>query len=203
MEERDLDVGIRELIKILPAAMGPVVEKACQKNLRDHPRIERSRFKIEAQPHSYGPNATKICDGPHGKLVFDDMCNDGRCSAPTFSRAPIYTGKSERLFPFDDLVGKLVNPADQTIYNVTLPEHIFFPGYVKLAVVETRAMTAVAVSGQGMGNWMWPNTRLGPRLFEAILKEHLAPRVQRQLRSAAKFRGGGGSSGGAGAGSRW
>ena len=181
MSSRDINASIRELTGLLPAQLGPTVEAACRENLRLYPQPERSTFKVNATPHSYGPNRTKICDGKCGELVFREMLKDGRCSAPTFSEAPIYTGKVETLFPFDDLVVKFVDPQEHAVYNVTLPRHIFFPGYVKLVVDEGRTDTGVSVSGKGKGNWMWPNTRFGPVLFETILKEYLVPKIKRRI----------------------
>ncbi len=203
MQTRDVTTSIRELIELLPVELGPTVEAACKQNLRMYPQPERSTFKINAMAHSYGPNNTKICDGRFGAVVFEEMCKDGRCSAPTHSKAAIYTGKVETLFPFDDLVVKFVDPQERSIFNVTLPKHIFFPGYVKLVVIEGPTDTAVAVSGKGKGNWMWPNTRFGPLLFATILKEHLVPKVNRRTQGMNSFTGGGGSFGGAGARGRW
>ena len=181
--DRDIEAGIKDLLDLLPGSVRSVVEGACRENLRLYPQPERSSFRVNDRVHRYGPNETKICDGGRGPLVFDEMCKDGRCSAPTYSQAAIYQGKIETLFPFNDLVVKLVNPQERSVYNVTLPKHIFFPGVVKLVVMETSAITAVAVSGQGKGNWMLPNTTFGPLLFKTILHKYLVPRVEQQIQA--------------------
>lgn len=207
--ERDIETGIRELLDLLPPRMHSVVEVACRASLRIYPRPERSLFRINATRHSYGPNNTTICEGRYGAVVFEEMCADGRCSAPTFSKAPIFTGKFETLLPIGDLIIKIVEPQERAVYNVTMPKHIFFPGYVKLAVVENATETAVAVSGRGKGNWKWLNTELGPVLFETFLDRYLVPKVERRLESIhgftehSDFVGGGGSFGGGGANGSW
>lgn len=202
-EYRNMEASIRYLTGILPEKWTQIVEAACWANLRINPRLERSVFRVNATPHVYGPNNTEICDGARGALVFEEMCRDGRCSAPTFSEKPIYSGKIETLWPFDDQIVKLVDLEERTVYNVTVPKHILFPGYVKLTVVESRDKTSVAVSGRGEGNWKWANTTFGPVLFETILHQYLAHNVERRLHEPDDFKGGGGSDGGAGAGGRW
>lgn len=188
METRDLNAAIRELVALLPANAGPVAERACIDNLHLYPQPERSKVRFNDYPHSYGPNGTKICDDKHGELVFAEMLKDGRCSAPTYSQSPIYTGKIETLLPLDDLIVKFVDQQERSVYNITLPKHIFFPGFVKLKVVEKDTTTVVEVSGKGKGNWMVPNVAAGPLLFETILKEYLVPRVNQQLRAIGQLR---------------
>lgn len=203
MEHRDINECICELIESLPPQFSRIVENACRDNLYMYPQPIRSEFKVNARSHSFGPDKTKICDGLLGSLVFSEMLTDGRCSAPTFSRAPIFTRKVENLFPFGDLVVKLIDQQERTVYNVTLPRHIFFPGYVKLVVIEEKMMTAVAVSGKGTGNWMLPNTVIGPLLFKSILKEHLVPKIERKIQRPSFYGTTGGRFGGGGASGRW
>src|SRR5690606_2696763 len=136
MQTRDYSTAIRQLLAHLPSKIGPVAERACTENLLLYPQPERSKLRINDRPHSYGPISIKISDGAHGALAFEEMLKDGRCRAPTFSQKPIYTGKAETLFPFNDMLVKYVDDAERSIYNITLPKHIFFPGYVKLVVVE-------------------------------------------------------------------
>ncbi len=203
MGTRNIETAIQELVALLPAQIGQVAESACRENLIFYPQPERSMYRINDIPHSYGPNSTKICNGLHKALVFEEMCKDGRCSAPTLSHEAIYTGKIEHLLPIDDMIVKYVDQSEHAVYNITLPKHIFFPGYVKLVVTEAQGATFVDVSGKGVGNWMWPNVEGGPLLFEAILKEYLVPKVRARLDEPAAFNGHGGSSGGGGASGRW
>jgi hypothetical protein len=131
--------------------------------------------------HKYGPCEIKICEGKFKEIVFAAMLKDAACSAPTLSHTAIYTGKTEALLPFQDKIVRLVNDTEFVIYNVTLPEHILFPGFVKLAVCENDTNTFVAVSGEGIGNWARFNTFLGPPLFRRILTKRLIPAVQKSL----------------------
>jgi hypothetical protein len=180
MADRDFDAGIHYLKEMLPA-WGSIIEEACRQNLRQYPSPARSTFVANARPHAFGPEDTLICEGPLRQVVFEEMIKDGACSAPTLSRARIYTGKIEILIPFDDMIVKLVDDAEFTVYNVTLPMHILFPGVIKLVVHESNAKTFVAVSGRGIGNWAEPNTVGGPVLFETILERYLVPRVKERI----------------------
>jgi hypothetical protein len=177
----DYDARIRELVGLLPVEMGPIVEQRCRENLRIYPAPERSAVRLNAGFHSYGPDHTVICAGKFGQVVFEEMLKDGACTAPTFSHLPIDTGKVETLWPFDDMVVKLVDRPRLSVYNVTLPKHMFFPGFVRLDVLEDTRKTSVAVSGKGTGNWRLPNTLFARDLFETILESHLVPRVERRI----------------------
>ena len=112
------------------------------------------------------------------------MLKDARYTAPTLSHTPIYTGQIDTLRPFQDKIVKLVDDVEFVVYNITLPQHILFPGFVKLAVYENNSNTFVSVSGQGIGNWAGFNTFLGPLLFKRILNRFLVPIVQERLKVA-------------------
>lgn len=180
MRNRDFDLGIRYLKESFPEPWNLVIETACRENLCNQPR--RSAFIAYAKPHVYGPYETTICEGKFKQIVFEAMLKDGACSAPTLSHMPIYTGKIETLLPLQDKIVKLVNDAEFVIYNVTLPEHVLFPGFVKLAVYEKNEKTFVAFWGEGIGNWGRLNTFLGPLIFKRIVKRYLIPKVQEELR---------------------
>ena len=182
MSVRDLNSAIQYLKREFPKYAN-VIESACKENLLRFPSPIRSELKVNAVPHRYGPNESIICQGRARELVFREMLADGACTAPTTSRNPIHTGKIETLLPVSDMIVKLVADHEWAVYNVTLPKHVFFPGYVRLGVEERGETTVVAVSGSGIGNWEGPNMALGPTLFRQILNRYLVPRVQRAVAS--------------------
>lgn len=184
MRKRDFEAGINYLKESFPSSWNLVIEKACRESLLEQSQPKRSLFTAYAKLHVYGPHDTIICKGKFKQLVFAKMLKDGRCTAPTLSTVPIYTGKIENLLPFQDKIVKVVNEAEFEVYNITLPQHILFPGFVKLAVYENNSNTLVSVSGQGIGNWAELNTLLGPLLFKRIIKRYLIPTVQEHFNFA-------------------
>ncbi|MBI4851656.1 MAG: hypothetical protein HY819_07665 [Acidobacteria bacterium] len=178
MRKRNYEEGIGYLKKSFQSPWASIIESACRENLDEEPEPKRSRFIANAAMHIYGPFEIKICEGNFKKAVFEIMMKDGRCSAPTFSSMPIYTGKVEILRPFQDKIVRLVSDSEFVIYNITLPQHILFPGFVKLAVVEENSATLISISGQGIGNWAKLNTLLGPLIFKRIINRYLIPSFQ-------------------------
>jgi hypothetical protein len=184
---REFDDGIRYLREVLPVTLGKHVEEACRENLRLHPRPERTAPGPDAGPHEYTFD-TRICDGREAELVFREMLQDGRASAPTSSSAPVHSHKVDVLWPMHDMIVRFVDQASRTIYNVTLPRHVFFPGFVKLVVRERAAQTFVVVTGKGTGSLRTANGVLAPTLFTTLLERYLAPRVERRLKAVGRSR---------------
>ena len=182
MAERDYEVALEYLETLLRSEvrdpeMVRIAMTACRENLRQNPELLRSRLVANNRAHSYGPDRTPICDGDRRQLVFAAMQRNGAFSAPAWSHRPIQTGTVSVLWPLDDMVVRLVDATRLLVYNVTLPKHILFPGYVKLAVEVVGDRTVVGVSGRGTGNWAYANERGGRILFRSLL-ENLASHLR-------------------------
>lgn len=182
MSERDFESALEYLSDLLSgevrdAEMVRVAMAKCRENLQRYPDVLRSRPTVNNRPHSYGPDPVPICPPGRRQLVFEELRKNGAYSAPTYSHAPIATGTISVLWPLDDMVVRLLHHGRLIVYNVTLPKHILFPGYVKLAVEESANATVVAVSGRGTGNWAYANERGGRYLFRGLL-DQLASRLR-------------------------
>ena len=183
MKSRDFEAGIKYLKESFSEPWNLIIEKACRENLRHDPQPKRSKFLAYANQHKYGPNEIMICEGNFKQLVFETMLKNGKCTAPSLSDMPIYTGMIDTLRPFKDKIVKLVNDKELEVYNVTLPEHVLFPGFVKLNVYEKVGKTFVGVLGEGIGNWGRVNTFFGPLIFKRILNRDLVPIVQENIKA--------------------
>lgn len=175
MSERDLEVALSYLDRLLRDElrddwMATIALIACRQNVRDYPYVVRSTPVVNGRPHEYGPNRTPVAPSGQRRRVFQAMEQNGAFSAPAWSHKPITTGTVSILWPLNDMVVRLVDSARLLIYNVTLPKHILFPGFVKLAVEEAGNSTVVAVSGKGAGNWAYANENGGPVLFRTLLE---------------------------------
>lgn len=178
MRKRDFEESIKYLKEKFAPSWCSLIESACRENLSNQLVPKRSKFLTYAGAHIYGPFDVLICEGEFKELVFSSMLKSSKCSAPTLSEEPIHTGKIETLLPFQDKVLRLVDESSFTIYNVTLPEHVLFPGFVKLSVSAKNSKTFVFVSGEGIGNWANLNAFFGPLIFKRILNRNLVPIVR-------------------------
>ncbi len=163
-----IENAIRYLVtrpEVLPA-WAPIIRRECLAHPARIPLtglFDRDHFSAPIRVPVAG--AGKVHD------VFRFLLRDAYYSAPTFNHGPVYTGKIETLWPLDDLIVRLVDPARLTILNVTLPRHIFFPGLVKLSVGGDLHGTWVDVMGRGQGSWAALNERFGPKLFQSIVSK--------------------------------
>jgi hypothetical protein len=180
MRKRDFEESIKYLKEKFAPSWSSLVELSCKKDLSNQVIPKRSKFLTYAGTHSYGPLEVLICEGEFKELVFSSMLKSSKCSAPTLSEEPIHTGKIELLLPFQDKILRLVDESSFTIYNITLPEHVLFPGFVKLSVSEKNSKTFVFVLGEGIGNWANLNAFFGPLIFKRILNRNLVPFVRSQ-----------------------
>jgi hypothetical protein len=170
--KRDYNADTEYLKNIIPTQSHEfrrVVQNACSTNLAQYPESVRSESHYHDGEHRYGPSPTFICNGTAEDAVFGQLRGNGIYSAPTLDSGPVFTGKVDSLLPLDDMIVRLVDDKRRTIFNVTLPHHVLFPGYVRLQVVGSGGSTFVEVTGMGKGNLKYVNMFIGPRLFHDLL----------------------------------
>ena len=132
-----------------------------------------SEFHFFDREHSYTVPKIRISDPGKSRDVWQTMLSDATFSAPAIFHTSVTTGKIEELVPGPlgtNPVLRLVDHATMTIYNVTLPPHIFFPGTIDVQVTEEKDGVYVTVYGRGKGNVAWLNERGGDALFTTIVE---------------------------------
>jgi hypothetical protein len=174
---RDYPADIAYLKALVPLQFRQLVEQKCVENLARYGPSLRSKYHSLDREHKYGPQFTQICKQRREDAVFALMKSNGFYTAPTDDRTAIFTGKVEELITGDFIV-RLVDEIESAVWNVTLPTHILFPGYVKLQVTSSISGTDVSVFGAGKGNLASANMVVGRFLFRSLLElgsEELPP----------------------------
>ena len=167
-DERDLEEAINYLVKQFPSR--PDWQEIIIRECKRFSLSWRSELRVNDRPHEYRTPEIRVSVPGTSQDVFNKMLTDGTFSAPAMTHTPVYTGKIEELLPPGNPVIRLVDSARMIIYNVTLPQHVFFPGLIQDEVKGEADGVYVVVSGKGKGNLAWFNERFGRALFTGILE---------------------------------
>lgn len=165
----DYRAELHYLCSIVPQQFQAAVHAACLEDFKHRGIPYRSLLREGNRNHWYELPPQFFAEGNKTNLVFRFLHGNGAYTAPTLDNSSIETGKVDRLYPTHDFIVRLVSEEEKTIWNVTLPHHILFPGFVRIQVVNMGHDTGVVVTGVGRGNLAQLNeTVLGPLMFTAL-----------------------------------
>ena len=171
LQPRDLQEAIEYLVKLFP--LRPEWQKIIREKCAEFELGPNSEFHVGDREHSYTVRKVWIAEAGKSWDVWQTMLSNATFSAPAIFPGRVETGNVDQLLPGPlDLnpVLRLVDDATMTIYNVTLPRHIFFPGTINVQVTEEKDGVYVTVFGRGKGNVAWLNERGGTVLFIGIVE---------------------------------
>lgn len=165
-----INEGIEYLVNAFPARRDwqNVIRTACA----SRPSWFRQNINFLNQPHSSRLVSVKVAPALEARGVFRFLLQHGGYSAPcwpSLGGRGVWTGKIDSLYPLNDSIVRLVDEPTMHIINVTLPNHILFPGYVVVQVTTRQNFSFVDVTGFGVGNFGPLNRLGGPILFEEII----------------------------------
>jgi len=152
----------------------------------------RSSFKmlIDSRPHQSAPVSARAGTTGEEDKVCKFLLENGDYSAPLLpwpGARMVYTGHVDSLVPICDPIVRLVDRSTRCIYNVSLPKHTFFPGFIRVAVKTRGQAVNVEVMGEGIGNWAGANLTVGPLMFKQVISGIEAARRTTPLARLSQF----------------
>lgn len=165
-----INEGVEYLVNSFPDR--PDWQKVIRAACESRPIWFRKNVNFLNRPHSSRLVSVKVAPAMEARDVFQFMLQHGRYSAPCWPNLgdrKIWTGKIDSLYPLNDSIVRLVDESTMRIINVTLPNHILFPGCVVVQVNTRHKNCFVDVTGFGVGNFGPLNRLGGPILFEEII----------------------------------
>ena len=141
------------------------------------PRISTSYDQGNPNYHKYVNPPTVICRKNESAIctvdkVFELMLETPSAIAPVSPQRQVIISCGElslMTFPvnlagYDNRIKIVIDKAQHSVTNYTLPGHMFYPGQVVRHVVELNNAVQIETTGEGTGDFRWFNLFFGAEL---------------------------------------